>query len=65
MPMTLDQWMENNGKSDAWLAGRVGVSRPFISRIRRGERQPSLPVALKLAAQTELPVATFIKDAAA
>lgn len=62
--MTLDQWMRDNKISDTALAGRVGVSRPYISRIRAGERQPSLPVAVKLAKVTKLPVATFIKDAA-
>lgn len=62
--MTLSEWLEREGKSDAWLAAAVGVSRPFITRIRTGERQPSLPVALRLAATTNLPVEAFIKDAA-
>lgn len=63
--MTLDQWMTDQKWSDARLAAKVGVSRPFITRIRRGHRQPSLPVAVKLAAATELPIATFIKEVGA
>lgn len=62
--MTLDQWMSKNGVKDAELARKVGVSRPFITRIRAGARQPSLPVALRLAAATKLPVSSFTRGAA-
>lgn len=61
--MTLKDWLEREGKSDAWLAAEVGVSRPFITRIRTGARQPSLPVALKLSKITSLPASTFMKAA--
>ena len=63
--MTLENWLTANGKSDAWLASQVGVSRPFITRIRQGVRQPSLEVVVKLADVTGLPPATFLKDRAA
>lgn len=62
--MSLDEWMAREKRSDAWLAHEVGVSRPFITRIRAGTRQPSLPVAVKLAEKTKLPISTFIRDAA-
>jgi transcriptional regulator with XRE-family HTH domain len=52
--------MRENGLTDAALAVRIGVSRPFITRIRTGQRQPSLPVAAKLAAETSLPITAFI-----
>lgn len=58
--MNLDQWMTRENKSATWLAEQVGVSRPFITRIRAGKRQPSLPVAVELARVTKLPVTTFI-----
>lgn len=57
--------MDREKKSDAWLAAQIGVSRPFITRIRKGERQPSLPIAAKLADRTLLPITTFLKDEAA
>lgn len=59
--MNLDQWMDDNKWSDARLAEAVGVSRPFITRIRQGKRQPSLPVAAKLAKVTALPLQAFIR----
>ena len=62
--MTLDQWMNAKGWTDAKLAERVGVSRPFISRIRNGKRRPSLAVALRLAGVTKLPISTFDTEGA-
>lgn len=62
--MTLDQWMNEQGVSNAALARQVGVSRPFITRIRSGERQPSIVVAAKLVEATRLPLEAFIKSAA-
>lgn len=62
--MNLAQWMAEKDCSDAELARAVGVSRPFITRIRRGERQPSATVLNKLIELTELPVSAFLKDAA-
>lgn len=63
--MTLTEWLEREGKTDTWLAEQVSVSRPYITRIRNGERQPSLSVALRLADRTLLPIETFLKDVAA
>jgi transcriptional regulator with XRE-family HTH domain len=63
--MTLEEWMTREDKTDTWLAEQVRVSRPYITRIRKGERQPSLTVAARLADRTLLPISTFLKDAAA
>jgi transcriptional regulator with XRE-family HTH domain len=60
--MNLDQWMASKKWSDARLAEAVGVSRPFITRIRTGERQPSITVAKRLMKVTRLPIDAFIKD---
>lgn len=63
--MDLAQWLDKNQDwTDQKLADAVGVSRPYITRIKLGERQPSLPVAARLAKATKLPMAAFIKDAA-
>ena len=61
MAHSFDAWMRDNEITDAVLADRIGVSRPFITRIRSGQRQPSLPVAAKLAAETRLPITSFIR----
>lgn len=45
---TLESWMKDNGHSDASLADRVGVTRPYISRLRAGDVSPSLEQALKI-----------------
>jgi transcriptional regulator with XRE-family HTH domain len=60
--MNLAQWMEANGYTDAKLADEVGVSRPFITRIRKGERAPSVKIAARLVAKTKLPIQTFVQD---
>lgn len=61
----LDQWMLENAVRDRAMADKIGVSRPFISRIRAGTRRPSLKVALKLASETKLPVSAFMTAEAA
>lgn len=62
---TLDDYMTAHEITDQSLADKIGVSRPYITRIRNRKRQPSLPVALKLAEETKLPAATFMVRAAA
>jgi transcriptional regulator with XRE-family HTH domain len=62
--MTLEEWMADKQWSDARLAQAVGVSRPFITRIRKGERQPSIKVAAELVRVTKLPLKAFITEAA-
>lgn len=57
--MTLKEAMKLKGLNDATLAEKVGVSRPFITRIRKGERTPSLNVAVKIEAATGYPAAAF------
>lgn len=61
--MNLAEWMDANGYTDAQLAAEVKVSRPFITRIRRRERQPSADVLVRLVAKTKLPPETFLKAA--
>lgn len=53
------------GLTDAKLAEMAKVSRPYVTRIRRGERAPSLAVAAKLAEVTNLPMTAFLKNGAA
>jgi transcriptional regulator with XRE-family HTH domain len=46
--ITLESWMRDNGHNDASLADAVGVTRPYISRLRAGDVSPSLEQALKI-----------------
>lgn len=65
MTMTaLDTYMTENGIADADLAQRIACDRSYVTYIRRGQKQPSLPVALKLHEVTGIPVAAFVKHGA-
>jgi transcriptional regulator with XRE-family HTH domain len=60
----LHEWLRANKKTDAWLAEQIGVSRGYVTNLRHGRRQPSLPLAVKLAGITGLPMQTFEQVAA-
>jgi transcriptional regulator with XRE-family HTH domain len=62
--MTLQEYMAKAEISDAELARKAGISRPYLTRIRQGVRQPSLGVAAKLADVTKLPMKTFLREEA-
>ena len=57
--------MRENKVTDQALAGKLNISRPYLTRIRRGERQPSLGVAHRLQQETGLPVTAFLIGAPA
>lgn len=64
--MTLHQWMETEGVTDAELAARVRVlSRSQISRIRRGLSAPRRNAARALAEVTGIPFADLLVGVAA
>lgn len=48
----LQKWMDRNGKRDAHVARAIRLSRPQISRIRRGITGASRTTALRLEALT-------------
>lgn len=55
--------MSDNGYNDAKLAAEIGVSRPFLTRIKNRERSPSAEVLARLVAKTDLPVEAFLRAA--
>lgn len=48
--MKLQQYMTDNGIKDKAAAGQLGIDRPYVSTIRRGLREPSLRLAVKIEA---------------
>lgn len=42
----LTEWRRENGLNQAALAGKLGVSQPFLSRLESGEEKPSLEMSL-------------------
>ena len=49
------EWVRMNRCSQNKLAGRIGVSGPYLSRILRGERYMTLDIGRKLSAETGIP----------
>lgn len=60
--MTLQEWMDANGVTDADVAARAAVDRSTISRVRRGKIAPSLTLAVALNAITAgcVPMQSFL-----
>jgi DNA-binding XRE family transcriptional regulator len=46
--MDLTAWMAKHDVTDQSVADAIGVTRPYIYRIRKGEVSPSLEIGLKL-----------------
>lgn len=42
--------MKMTGVTDETAAAAIGVSRPYVTRLRQGKRTPSLALALKIEA---------------
>lgn len=66
-PMTLGEFMRAEGLTDERAALALGVSRPYVTRLRQGLRSPSLHVALKIQSWTKgkVPAATLDGEASA
>jgi transcriptional regulator with XRE-family HTH domain len=50
---TLGEYMAARKLTDLVVARQIGVSRPYLTRIRAGRRKPSLRVAAKIEAWSE------------
>jgi len=57
----LQSWMTKNGKIDREIAQAVKVSRPQISRIRRGKIGASYKTAIRLEALTKIKWWNFVE----
>mgnify|MGYP001114482203 CR=1 FL=1 len=56
------EWMRMNRCSQNKLAGRIGVSGSYLSRILRGERYMTLDIGRKLSAETGIPLRQIFID---
>lgn len=61
----LDRALKRNGITPKKLADRTGLSQSMISRIRSGERTPSLPSAVKIARALDIDIGELHKTRAA
>jgi transcriptional regulator with XRE-family HTH domain len=62
--MTLSDAMRDRGLTDQALADQLGVSRPYVTRLRQGRRTPSVTVAAKIQEITKVPAISFAKSEA-
>jgi transcriptional regulator with XRE-family HTH domain len=64
-PHPLRAWRKTNGKTLADISQKVGVVPSYLSDIERFLKQPSLPLAAKLEAETGIPARDFVNREAA
>lgn len=58
--MTLDQYLKTNSMTETALAKAVGVTQPYIWRLRRNLRRASPDVAKRLEKATGIPAEKFV-----
>lgn len=61
---TLADYMDETGTKDAELAAKVKCDRSMITKLRRRQATPSLPLALAINKETGVAVEMLLKEAA-
>ena len=61
---SLEQFFEKSEpkRTQEWLAEKVGIDRSTISLIVSGKRQPSVKLAIRIAAVTGVPIESLRAD---
>ncbi len=59
----LASYFEQSGDTQQAFADALGISQSHISRICKGFVEPSLDLALRIAAKANIPVETLVPDA--
>lgn len=65
MGTNFDQVMRQQGRKATWLAAVTGVSPATVTRIRKGQRNPSADFRARAAAALEMSEAELFPDLAA
>jgi transcriptional regulator with XRE-family HTH domain len=55
---------DEQGLTQDTLASELGITQAYLSFLLRGERQPSLPLAIKIAERCRVPIASLLKVSA-
>lgn len=53
-------WLYQHGRTQAWLADKIGVSSNYVTMILSGTRTPSLRVAKRLQEVTGISAVEFV-----
>jgi len=59
-PKNLADYFKATRTTQKVLAGRLGVTRAYVSLITSGDRQPALELAIRIAAETGVPIETLV-----
>jgi transcriptional regulator with XRE-family HTH domain len=62
-PKNLREYFEQSEESQRQFAERMGLSQGYVSRLAAREITPSLPVAIRIARATGIPVESFAPTA--
>ena len=60
----LAKWLKENGRTQMWLAGKLGLAHVQVWRILTGGRSPHIDVAVAIEKLTKIPVAVWSKPRA-
>jgi transcriptional regulator with XRE-family HTH domain len=52
---SIQEYLEQTGKTEKELADLIGVSQAFVNMMKRGEKRPSPELAQKIEAATGIP----------
>jgi transcriptional regulator with XRE-family HTH domain len=52
---------DNPDVTQAALAEELGISPNYVSMLASGERQPSLPLAIRISERTRVPIAALVQ----
>jgi transcriptional regulator with XRE-family HTH domain len=55
----LRQWLDRTGRRHTQVAIALGISKAHLSNLQSGLRQPSLPLAKRIAELTGIPVSSW------
>jgi transcriptional regulator with XRE-family HTH domain len=59
---TLADYLEQTGKTQAFLADKLGITRAYVSYLVSGDRQPSLDLALRIEALTGVALSSLVSE---
>jgi transcriptional regulator with XRE-family HTH domain len=59
---TLADYLEQTGKTQRYLATKLGITPAYVSFLVSGDRQPSLDLALRIEALTGVPLESLVSE---
>jgi transcriptional regulator with XRE-family HTH domain len=57
---TLSEYLDATGTRQEDFATRIGIGAPYVSMLANGQRTPSLPLAVRIAAEAHIPIESLL-----